>query len=116
MPASSNSFPAFAAILTLEEPARVETKEVQRLVRRPTFQFRHIPELDGFRGAAIVCVILGHFLEYHSSSAEIRELARSIAQTGVLLFFVLSGFLITGFLCRERSITGTVHFKQFYIR
>jgi len=57
-----------------------------------------------------------HFLQFHSGSIEIRGIARSVAQTGVLLFFVLSGFLITGVLSRERSATGRVHLKDFYLR
>jgi len=118
MPASAKNVHAFAAVLTLEEPAVIEIKEVQRSLPspRPTFDFHEIPALDGFRGMAILCVIIGHLLEFHSGSAEIRGIARSVAQTGVLLFFVLSGFLITGVLSRERSITGKVHLKDFYIR
>ncbi len=65
---------------------------------------------------AITLVIAGHLLEYHSASAEARALALSMAQVGVLLFFVLSEFLITGVLYRERSVTGSVDFKQFYLR
>jgi len=99
-----------------EEPAVLEIKEIQRPLLRPTFEFHEIPELDGLRGAAILCVIIGHFLQFHSGSIEIRGIARSVAQTGVLLFFVLSGFLITGVLSRERSILGKVHLKDFYIR
>ena len=71
---------------------------------RSDFQFRHIPELDGFRGAAISLVVLGHFLEFHSASEEVRYVGRNAAQLGVLLFFVLSGFLITGLsVARERK-------------
>src|SRR5216683_2682540 len=116
MSASAKSVHAFSAILTLEEPAVVEIKEVQLPLLRPTFDFHEIPALDGFRGMAILCVITGHLLEFHGGNAGIREIARSVAQTGVLLFFVLSGFLITGVLGRERSITGKVHLKDFYIR
>ncbi len=114
MSASAKNVHAFAAVLTLEEPAVLEIKEIQR--PRPSFAFHEIPELDGFRGMAILCVITGHLLEFRSGSIEIRGIARSVAQTGVLLFFVLSGFLITGVLSRERSITGRVHLKGFYLR
>src|SRR5882762_3159330 len=116
MSASTKNVHAFAAVLTLEEPAVLEIKEIQRPLPRPTFEFHEIPELDGLRGAAILCVIIGHFLQFRGGSIEIRGIAGSVAQTGVLLFFVLSGFLITGVLSRERSATGRVHLKDFYLR
>ncbi len=118
MSASAKNVHAFAAVLTLEEPAVAEIEEVQLPVAlpRPTFDFHEIPALDGFRGMAILCVIIGHFLQFHGGSPELRGIAGSVAQTGVLLFFVLSGFLITGVLSRERSITGRVHLKDFYLR
>ena len=80
------------------------------------FRFQHIPELDGFRGLAILLVVIGRYWEFHGWSSNVRSLAQSIAHLGVLLFFVLSGFLITGLLYRERSLTGSVSFKRFYIR
>ena len=85
---------AFSAILTLEDRPTIVAAQVTRRAPGPSFQFRHIPELDGFRGAAISLVVLGHFLEFHSAS-----FGRNAAQLGVLLFFVLSGFLITGTQC-----------------
>ena len=80
------------------------------------FRFQHIPELDGFRGLAILLVLIGRYWEFHGWSSNARNLAQSIAHLGVLLFFVLSGFLITGLLYRERSLTGSISFKRFYIR
>ena len=35
---------------------------------------------------------------------------------GVDIFYVISGFLITGLLLREIERTGTVNFKDFYAR
>ena len=35
---------------------------------------------------------------------------------GVTIFFIISGFLITGLLMRERSETGGVSLRLFYIR
>ena len=107
---------AFSTVLTLEEKSAVAIRFIPRAAANPGFQFHRIPELDGFRGVAITLVIAGQLLEYHSASAQARALALSMAQVGVLLFFVLSGFLITGVLYRERSVTGSVDFKQFYLR
>lgn len=81
----------------------------------------HIPVLDGLRGMAVLMVLLFHFWQglpvyQHLFSPEIsRGLSLfSIGQKGVDLFFVLSGFLITGILLRTR---GAAHyFKNFYIR
>jgi hypothetical protein len=36
--------------------------------------------------------------------------------TGVTLFFVLSGYLITSLLLKERAGTGAIHLRHFYIR
>ena len=79
-----------------------------------TFLFQHIPELDGFRGLAVLVVVFGHYFEYRLPSLG-RQFA-TVDKLGVLLFFVLSGFLITGLLHRERSVTNHVSFHRFYIR
>jgi peptidoglycan/LPS O-acetylase OafA/YrhL len=80
------------------------------------FRFQHVPELDGFRGLAIALVVVGRYWEFRGWSSDVKAFAQSLAHLGVLLFFVLSGFLITGLLYRERSLTGSISFKRFYIR
>jgi peptidoglycan/LPS O-acetylase OafA/YrhL len=118
MAAPSKTFPAFPDILPLDQQqAHVSILEDgKQQARRVGFEFGYIPELDGVRGVAILCVVFGHFLEFHSASPMVRALARSVAQSGVLLFFVLSGFLITGLLYRERQQTADIRFRHFYLR
>ncbi|WP_371132682.1 acyltransferase family protein [Phenylobacterium sp.] len=74
-------------------------------------------QLDGVRGLAILAVIIHHFLTHN-----INLIFASLGTVGVQLFFVASGFLITGILvrCREsilRNNTNIFHeIKTFYIR
>jgi peptidoglycan/LPS O-acetylase OafA/YrhL len=78
------------------------------------FRFQHIPELDGFRGLAVLVVLAGHYLDFRMPNP--RPEFATIDKLGVLLFFVLSGFLITGLLYRERNASGSIDFKRFYFR
>jgi peptidoglycan/LPS O-acetylase OafA/YrhL len=80
----------------------------------------YMPELDTIRGLAVLGVLLYHGLYwardlsvYAPWQARIYQLA-SIGQFGVNLFFVLSGFLITGVLLNSRDRPR--YFKQFYFR
>lgn len=67
-----------------------------------------IPQLDGLRGIAILLVLWAHSWEAFQTTD------RKFGWTGVNLFFVLSGFLITGLLIEAR---GTPHyFRNFYAR
>jgi peptidoglycan/LPS O-acetylase OafA/YrhL len=77
-----------------------------------TFVFRHFPQLDGLRGLAILFVIGGHVLLFDFGVTA----GRSLAGFGVLLFFVLSGFLITGLLDREKHQNNSIALPRFYLR
>jgi peptidoglycan/LPS O-acetylase OafA/YrhL len=72
----------------------------------------HIKSLDGWRGIAILLVFLFHYLP-RSPHNPLSWLA-SAGWWGVDLFFVLSGFLITGILYDTRQSNG--FFKAFYAR
>lgn len=78
----------------------------------------HIPALDGIRGVAIILVLLVHFIPPVAMQWRLAEWFMKIFSTGgwigVDLFFVLSGFLITGILLKTRSQPD--YFKNFYIR
>ncbi|MET0592043.1 MAG: acyltransferase [Polyangiaceae bacterium] len=69
----------------------------------------HIPSLDGLRGGAFLLVFFGHALP----AAMLRFVPPAF---GVTVFFVLSGYLITTLLRREVDKSGTVGFKEFYLR
>jgi len=61
--------------------------------------------LDGLRAIAAFMVVFYHFGVPFVSGGE-----------GVLIFFVLSGFLITWLLLRENDERNTVSLREFYIR
>jgi len=57
--------------------------------------------LDGWRGISILCVLAGHwfplgFKEWNLNGA--------VSATGMALFFILSGFLITNLLIRDHNL------------
>ncbi|MDE2348514.1 MAG: acyltransferase [Gammaproteobacteria bacterium] len=68
---------------------------------------------------SILMVLLGHFfISYHTYPGSARALAIAfpISQLGVEFFFVISGFLITTLLLKERVTTQSISLKKFYIR
>ncbi len=77
------------------------------LAQNPVNPSSRLPGLDGLRALAVALVIL-----YHSDLAH-RPQAGFL---GVDVFFVLSGFLITTLLLRERASSGTVDLRSFYVR
>ena len=75
-----------------------------------------IPALDGVRGLAILLVILFHHTLMRPETTFDRvyvNIAR-LGWSGVDLFFVLSGFLITGLLLDAKG--GPHYFRNFYAR
>lgn len=80
-----------------------------------------IPALDGVRGLAIALVMAYHFVFisslWDSSPGGDRVLWRIFGAgwSGVDLFFVLSGFLITGVLYDAKLAAGR-YFRPFYAR
>jgi peptidoglycan/LPS O-acetylase OafA/YrhL len=78
----------------------------------------HLKALDGIRGLAILMVIGSHAFEANLQSGGfiLRALGQLLfyGQFGVDLFFVLSGFLITGILLDTRA--DRHFFRKFYAR
>ena len=78
---------------------------------------RHIPELDGMRGVAVFGVMIMHFIGgIHPQGFAERAVAKAATYGvwGVDLFFVLSGFLITGILFDAKG--SKAYFRNFYAR
>ena len=75
-----------------------------------------IPSLDGLRALSIAFVFLGHFAMAAGFPLNRVWWTDAYAHYGVRIFFVISGFLITTLLLREREQTGKIDLKQFYIR
>ncbi|WP_327022462.1 acyltransferase family protein [Micromonospora sp. NBC_01739] len=78
----------------------------QATVRRPPppgLGFR--PDIQGLRAFAVVVVILDHVLGWPAGGF-----------VGVDVFFVISGFLITGLLLTEYDRRGRISFADFYRR
>ena len=75
-----------------------------------------IPALDGLRGIAILLVMLHHFTFYRPISGIDARIGDVVffGWIGVDLFFVLSGFLITGILLDTRD--SKRYFTSFYAR
>lgn len=80
----------------------------------------HVPALDGVRGLAILLVLFFHFMLIGGNTPAIRLIQKtwSFGWMGVDLFFVLSGFLITGILldAKAKRPTASGYFKNFYAR
>jgi len=91
---------------------------------RPTERF-YRPELDGLRFFAFLAVYLNHTLLFGTEGHHRRipdALAHILGTIGVAgafgvdLFFVLSAYLITELLLRERSARGSLDVPAFYVR
>lgn len=74
---------------------------------------KRIPSLDGLRAISIAMVVLGHMAK---SGHAPHVFWSQFAATGVDVFFVLSGFLITTLLIREREFSGEISLRSFYAR
>lgn len=81
---------------------------------------KYIPGYDGLRALSILMVLTAH-LGWLDGMYTDAYLPKRIAflingNTGVNIFFTLSGFLITRMLLAEREKTGSIHLKHFFIR
>jgi len=87
---------------------------------------KYYPFLDGFRAIAVLWVLshhinyffeLGHFLKVNSTNVPFAPALNRIFELGFLgvdIFFVISGFLITGLLIDD--LDPGLRLKRFYFR
>lgn len=66
----------------------------------------YVPSLDGLRALAVLSVIAYHMKASWAPGGLL----------GVTMFFVLSGYLITGLLIEEHDERGTISLKGFWLR
>jgi peptidoglycan/LPS O-acetylase OafA/YrhL len=95
-----------------------------------------VPSLDGLRAISAGMVVVSHLLSHSPHLAQISgdaarrwvagpqarmigEMVKSlfyVGNLGVQIFFVISGFIISTLLIREKSNTGSVNLRRFYFR
>ncbi|TGD83725.1 acyltransferase, partial [Mycolicibacterium sp. CH28] len=88
--------------MTLPHADSLSASQGQQSRRPDQKHFR--PDIEGLRAIAVTAVVL-----FHAAIPGIRG-----GYVGVDVFFVISGFLITGLLWREVSGTGSVSLRRFY--
>jgi peptidoglycan/LPS O-acetylase OafA/YrhL len=74
---------------------------------------RGIPSLDGLRAVSISLVLFAHLLGTRGFP---QINLPGLGEFGVRVFFVISGYLITSLLLKERAKTGTIRLPTFYFR
>jgi peptidoglycan/LPS O-acetylase OafA/YrhL len=94
-------------------PESIDAEEGQGSLREPEFEpapspvvLRHRDDIQGLRAIAVLLVVLGH--------AGVGFMKGGYV--GVDVFFVLSGFLITGILLSGAAKRGYVSLSDFYVR
>jgi peptidoglycan/LPS O-acetylase OafA/YrhL len=92
--------------LALSRRERIRVESVPSFERY--LSMRRFPALDGLRGVAALMVIAYHFGG--------RDYTWLSGWTGIQVFFVLSGFLITTLALREESSAGRVSLRNFWVR
>ena len=87
--------------------AAPSTKQV---VLQPSARSEFRPDIEGLRGLAILLVVL-----FHACSIASWQIFTG-GFVGVDLFFVISGFLITGLLLKEYKQKAIISLARFYAR
>ncbi len=75
----------------------------------------YIPGLDGIRALAIGLVLFSHSVIYDEFN-HLQPFGLNAGYSGVAIFFVLSGYLITTVLLHEEQQTGRISLRRFCLR
>jgi peptidoglycan/LPS O-acetylase OafA/YrhL len=94
------------------------TDQLPHAGQAPGEHDRRIPSLDGLRAISILMVLLWHARSTNGFPARQYDPLAVVdfGNLGVRVFFVISGFLITGLLLRERERRGRISLRHFYFR
>jgi peptidoglycan/LPS O-acetylase OafA/YrhL len=82
----------------------------------------HIKSLDGIRAVAVLLVLYSHAINHPHvvvpviHGTVLDDMLRGVGRYGVLMFFVLSGYLITTLLLHERQQHGAIDLPRFWYR
>lgn len=79
---------------------------MRRVACSPMHRHNYRPDVDGLRAVAVLAVVI-----YHAGFGIVPG-----GYVGVDVFFVISGFLITGLIRQEIACAGGFDFSGFYVR
>lgn len=100
----------------MSSPAVLDEKKANSSIAdvgiKPAAGFTYIPAVDGLRAFSILLV-----MGFHQLGPATGWLGQKLSGwAGVDLFFIISGFLISSILLKERDRDGTFSLKNFYVR
>lgn len=98
-------------------PTEVFSEVSAKEIKNPQQDKNRIASLDGLRAISILVVFMGHLQKTnHYPMNSFTTFFEPLAPFGVMVFFVISGFLITTLLLKERDKTGSNNLLDFYRR